>query len=143
MNHELPELLAEPATLFNAASPSTSPLIPDEATLQMGIGADSRCGPPDVIDHSNLGIHTEMFSDGVIPADRVRRVERRRQALHPGKLVSGFVLGTKRVRLHRRQPDLRVPPHTYINDPFVIAANAHMVAMNSAIAGGSHRAGVL
>lgn len=109
-------------------------LIPDGATMQLGIGAI----PDAVLKHlfakKDLGIHTELFSDGVIDLVEAGVVTNARKSLHPGKIVAGFLLGTKRlydwvhnnplVELHRTE---------YTNDPFVVAQNDRMVAINSAL----------
>lgn len=109
-------------------------LIPDSATMQLGIG-----GIPDAVlkylfDKRDLGIHTELFSDGVIDLVNAGVLTNAHKSLHPGKIVAGFILGTKRlyewvddnpmIELHRTE---------YVNDPFVIAQNDRMVAVNSAI----------
>jgi len=109
-------------------------LIPDGATMQMGIGAI-----PDAVlnflgDKRDLGVHTELFSDSVIDLVEAGVITNARKTLHPGKIIAGFMLGTKRlygwvhdnplIELHRTE---------YINDPFVIAQNYRQVAINSAI----------
>ncbi|OGO26483.1 MAG: 4-hydroxybutyrate CoA-transferase [Chloroflexi bacterium RBG_16_51_16] len=109
-------------------------LIPDGATMQMGIG-----GIPDAVlkylrNKRDLGVHSELFSDGVIDLVESGVLTNARKTLHPGKIVAGFMLGTHRlydwaddnplIELHRTE---------YINDPFVIAQNDRMVAINSAI----------
>lgn len=109
-------------------------LIPDGATLQTGIGV-----VPDAVlrllrDRKDLGIHTELFSDGVI--DLVERgvVTGERKTLHPGKIVAGFMLGTQRLyRFVHDNPIFELHPTDYVNDPFVIAQNERMVAINSAL----------
>jgi len=109
-------------------------IIPNGATLQMGIG-----GIPDAVlhelhSHKHLGIHTELFSDGII--DLVDRgiIDGEMKSLHPGKIVAGFLLGTKRLyRFVHDNPVVEMHPTEYINDPFVIAKNDRMVAINSAI----------
>ncbi len=109
-------------------------LIPDGATMQMGIGAI-----PDAVlnfldNKHDLGIHSEMFSDGVVRLVEKGVINNARKTLHPGKIVVGFVLGTHMLydwvndnplcEFHRQE---------YVNDPFIIAQNDRMVAINSAI----------
>ncbi len=109
-------------------------LIEDGSTLQMGIG-----GIPDAVltflnDKRDLGIHSEMFSDGVI--DLVERgiINGERKSLHPGKIVAGFLMGTRRLYdFVHDNPMVELHPTEYINDPFRIAQNDRMVAINSAI----------
>ncbi len=109
-------------------------LIPDGATMQLGIGAIPDAVLKYLYDKKDLGIHTELFSDGVIDLVNAGVLTNARKTLHPGKIVAGFILGTQRlydwvddnpmIELHRTE---------YVNDPFVIAQNERMVAVNSAI----------
>jgi 4-hydroxybutyrate CoA-transferase len=109
-------------------------LIPDGATMQMGIGAIPDAVLKYLFHKKDLGIHTELFSDGVIDLVDAGVLTNARKSIHTGKIVAGFVLGTKRlydwvddnplIELHRTE---------YVNDPFVIAQNDCMVAINSAI----------
>jgi 4-hydroxybutyrate CoA-transferase len=109
-------------------------LIEDGATLQMGIG-----GVPDAIlpflrDRRDLGIHTEMFSDGVMELVESGVVTNERKTLHRGKIIAGFLMGSQRLyEFVHNNPIIEMHPNEYTNDPFVIAANEHMVAINSAI----------
>ncbi len=112
----------------------TAELIPDNATMQMGIGAI-----PDTIlsfldNKKDLGIHTELFSDGVVRLVEAGVITNARKTLHPGKIVVGFLIGTQKLyRWAHNNPLCEFHPTEYINDPFVIAQNERMVAINSAI----------
>ncbi|HMS00220.1 MAG TPA: acetyl-CoA hydrolase/transferase C-terminal domain-containing protein [Anaerolineales bacterium] len=109
-------------------------LIPDGATMQMGIGAIPDAVLKYLRDKKDLGVHSELFSDGVIDLVNEGVLTGARKSLHPGKIIAGFILGTKKlydwvddnplIELHRTE---------YINDPFIIAQNERMVAINSAI----------
>ncbi|MCX7608146.1 MAG: hypothetical protein N2049_02865 [Anaerolineales bacterium] len=109
-------------------------LIPDGATMQMGIGAI-----PDAVlnflDHKHdLGIHSEMFSDGVVRLVEKGVINNSRKTLHPGKIIAGFILGTQQLyRWVDDNPLCEFHRQEYVNDPFVIAKNDRMVAINSAI----------
>ncbi len=109
-------------------------LIPDGATMQLGIG-----GIPDAVlkylfDKRDLGIHTELFSDGVIDLVNAGVLTNARKSLHPGKIVAGFILGTRRLyEWVDDNPMIELHPTEYVNDPFVISQNERMVAINSAI----------
>jgi len=109
-------------------------LIPDGATLQMGIG-----GIPDGVlralyDKKDLGVHTEMFSDGVIDLVEAGVITNERKTLHRGKIVAGFLLGTRRLyEFVDNNPIVEMHPTGYVNDPFVISQNDRMAAINSAI----------
>ncbi len=112
-------------------------LIEDGATLQLGIGAiptavlDCLAGPGT---RKDLGIHTEMLSDGVIRAIEVGVITNALKSLHPGKAVCSFCLGTQRLYdLVNQNPFFEFQPSDYVNDPFVIAQNDKMVAINAAL----------
>jgi 4-hydroxybutyrate CoA-transferase len=109
-------------------------LIPDGATLQMGIGsipdAVLRC----LTGHKNLGIHSELFSDGVIDLVEQGVVTCAEKTFHPGKIVAGFLFGSERLyRFVDNNPMIEMQPTDYVNDPFNIARNNKMVAINSAV----------
>jgi len=129
------ELKPEPFTdLQGRIAEHVASLIPDGATLQLGIG-----GIPDAVlsclgDKRDLGIHSEMCSDGVIPLIEAGVINGEQKTLHRGKVVVGFVLGTERLfRFMNENPIFELHPTQYVNDPFVIAQNERMVAINSAI----------
>ena len=109
-------------------------LIPDGATMQMGIGAIPDAVLNFLFDKKDLGIHTELFSDGVIELVESGVLTNARKTLHPGKIIAGFILGTKRLYdWVDDNPLIELHPTEYVNDPFVIAQNERMVAINSAI----------
>ena len=120
--------------LHRAIARNIAALIPDGATIQTGIG-----GIPDATlallgNHKDLGIHSEMFSDGIIALIRAGVVNGERKTLHPHKVIAGFVLGTKPLfDFIDNNPIFEFHPTAYCNDPFVIAQNDRMVAINSAI----------
>jgi len=109
-------------------------LIPDGATLQTGIG-----GIPDAVltcldGKEDLGIHTEMCSDGVIELMEAGIVNGERKTLNRGKAVLAFVLGTQRLFEYiHDNPSFEFRSISYTNDPFVVAQNERMVAINSAL----------
>jgi acetyl-CoA hydrolase len=109
-------------------------LIPDGATMQMGIGAI-----PDAVlnfldSKKDLGIHSEMFSDGVVRLVEQGVINNSCKTLHTGKIVAGFVLGTHALyKWVNDNPLCEFHRQEYVNDPFVIAQNERMVAINSAI----------
>ncbi len=109
-------------------------LIPDGATMQMGIGSIPDAVLKFLFDKKDLGIHTELFSDGVIDLVNAGVLTNARKSLHPGKIVAGFILGTQRLyNWVNDNPMVEMHPTEYVNDPFVIAQNDRMVAVNSAI----------
>ncbi len=109
-------------------------LIPDGATMQMGIGAIPDAVLKYLYDKKDLGIHTELFSEGVIDLFNAGVLTNARKTLHPGKIVAGFILGTSRLyEWVNDNPLIELHRTEYVNDPFVIAQNERMVAINSAI----------
>lgn len=109
-------------------------LIEDGATLQMGIGSIPDAVLEALRSHRGLGVHSEMFSDGVV--DLVERgvITGEHNPLHPGKLLSSFVMGTKRLYdFVNDNPQIEMHPVDYINDTAVIRRNYRMVAINSAL----------
>jgi len=136
VNHPLPELEPEPITdVARRIGQHVAGLIHDGDTLQLGIGAIPNAVLAALENHRDLGIHTEMFSDGVVDLVVKGVVTNARKTLHRGKLVTSFVMGTKRVYdFVHDNPALEMHPSHYVNDPFVIAKNRGMVAINSALA---------
>jgi acetyl-CoA hydrolase len=109
-------------------------LIEDGSTMQMGIGAI-----PDAVlnflgEKQDLGIHSELFSDGVMDLVQNGVITNERKTLHPGKIVAGFILGTHKLyEFVDDNPIVELHPTEYVNDPFIIAQNEKMVSINSAI----------
>ena len=109
-------------------------LIPDGATLQTGIGAIADAVLSCLSDKRDLGIHTEMCSDGVIDLIESGVINGERKSLNRGKVVLAFVLGTERLfEFIHENSSFEFRPIRYTNDPFVIAHNDRMVAINSAL----------
>lgn len=109
-------------------------LIVDGATLQLGIGS-----VPDAVLHyltgfKHLGIHTEMFSDGLIPLVESGVVDNSQKTINRGKIVASFVIGSRRLYdFIDDNPILEFRPTEYTNDPFVIAQHEKMISINSAL----------
>ena len=109
-------------------------LIEDGATLQMGIGAIPDAVLASLGNHRDLGIHTEMFSDGAIDLVESGVINGVRKRTHPGKVVATFVMGTRRVYdfIHDN-PQIAMLDVAYTNDTAVIRRNPRVTAINSAI----------
>lgn len=131
---ELPMSSGEPSEAVLRIAQYIAELIPDGATMQMGIGEI-----PDAVlrflrHKKDLGVHTELFSDGVIDLVEAGVITNARKTLHPGKIVAGFMLGTRRLyEWANNNPIIELHRTEYVNDPFVIAQNYRQVAINSAI----------
>ena len=109
-------------------------LVHDGDTLQLGIG-----GIPDAVllflkGKKDLGIHSEMISDGVVELIEAGVITNKRKTLHPGKTVVTFLMGTKRLYDYADDnPSIYMCGVDYVNDPFVIAGNDNLISINSCI----------
>ncbi len=109
-------------------------LIEDGSTLQMGIGAIPDAVLRTLANHKNLGMHTEMCSDGVIDLYEKGVINNKCKQIHPNKGVSAFALGTRRLYdFVDDNPAIQFLDIDYVNDPHIIRRNDKMVAINSAI----------
>ena len=131
----IPEL-APPASREETAAiaQNVARLIMDGSTIQMGIGAVPNAVLQALINHNDIGVHTEMFTDGILELVERGVINGRIKSLHPGKIVSSFLMGTRRLYdFVDNNPDVELYPVDYTNDPFVIARNDYMVAINTAL----------
>ena len=137
VNYALAELSMAsdgPADVIEKIAGNIAPLIPDGATMQLGIGAIPDAVLKYLFDKKDLGIHSELFSDGVIDLVNAGILTGARKTIHPGKIVAGFLLGTRRLyQWADNNPLIELHRTEYVNNPFIIAQNARMVAINSAI----------
>lgn len=133
---ELPEV--DYSSKTNAAiiqiGKNVASLIEDGATLQMGIGSIPDQVLQNLNDHKNLGIHTEMLSDGIIPLLEKGVINNSLKKLNVGRSVTGFMLGTRRLYdFVHDNPSVRVMDIAYVNDTSIIKQNPKATAINSAI----------
>jgi 4-hydroxybutyrate CoA-transferase len=137
VDYPLPEMIMHgdgSSEVIDTIAGYIADLIPDGATMQMGIGEIPDAVLTYLFEKKDLGVHSELFSDGVIDLVEAGVLTNSQKTLHPGKIIAGFILGSKRlydwvddnplIELHRTE---------YVNDPFVIAQNDRMIAINSAI----------
>ncbi len=135
VDYQLPQIkMGQPTELSKAIGRHVASLIEDGATLQMGIGAI----PDGVLlflrEKRDLGVHSELFSDGAVDLYEAGVITNEKKTLHPGKMIAGFLLGTNRLyEFADNNPVVELHPSEYVNDPRVIAQNEKMVAINSAI----------
>lgn len=109
-------------------------LIEDRSTLQMGIGSIPDAVLQSLTGHKDLGVHTEMCSDGIIDLFEMDVINNKFKKIHPNKTVTGFALGTKRLYDYvNDNPAFQFLDIDYVNDPHTIRRNPKMVAINSAI----------
>ena len=109
-------------------------LIEDGSTLQVGIGTIPDAVLKSLHHHKNLGMHTEMFSDGVIDLFEEDVINNSKKKIHPNKIVTAFALGTKRLYNYvNDNPSVAFLDIDYVNDPHVIRRNPKVIAINSAV----------
>ncbi|WP_371380472.1 acetyl-CoA hydrolase/transferase family protein [Sporomusa aerivorans] len=109
-------------------------LVPDGATLQLGIGAIPDAALLFMKDKKDLGIHSEMFSDGVVFLVEAGVITNRKKTIHAGKLLATFLMGTRKLYdFVHNNPDVEMYPVDYINDPCIIGQHEKMISVNSAI----------
>jgi acyl-CoA hydrolase len=109
-------------------------LIDNGATLQLGIGSIPDQVLKNLVDHKDLGIHTEMLSDGVIPLLQNGAINNRLKKLNTGRTVTGFLAGTRKLYdFVHDNPSIRVMDISYVNDTHNIRQNPKATAINSAI----------
>jgi len=132
----LPELKPEPLDdVCRQIGHHAAQLIHDGATLQMGIGRIPDAVMSGLKERSDLGIHTEMLSDGVMALAKAGVITGRKKTLLPGKIVTSFIMGTRALYdWVDDNPAVEMRPSSFTNDSFQIARNDQMVALNSALA---------
>jgi acyl-CoA hydrolase len=135
ISEDLPELERKPATeVERKIGHFIAELIEDGSTLQLGIG-----GIPDAVlaalkDRRDLGIHTEMISDGVMEAIDAGSITGAKKSFHPFKVILTFILGSRRLyEFVDNNPVIEAHPTDYTNHPFNVSRNDNMVAINSAM----------
>lgn len=133
---ELPEVdygskVADAELLIGA---NIAEMIEDGSTIQMGIGTIPDAVLKKLTGHKNLGIHTEMLSDGIIPLFENDVINNSKKVIHPYKTVTGFAIGTRKLYDYiDDNPAFTFLDIDYVNDPHVIRRNPKVVAINSAI----------
>lgn len=125
---------APPTDVEDAIGAQVAALVEDGATLQMGIGAIPDAALRRLGDKHDLGIHTEMFSDGILDLVEGGVITNRRKKVHPGRIVTSFVLGSERLyRFVDDNPLVEFHPCDRTNDTALIRKNDKVVAVNSAL----------
>lgn len=135
VSKELPELESKKITkIEEKIGHYAAELVEDGSTIQLGIGGIPNAALNAMEGKKDLGIHTEMFSDGMIEAIKKGLVTGAKKTLHPYKVVATFIFGSKKVYEYaHNNPLFEIHPVNYTNHPFIIAKNDKMVAINSAI----------
>ena len=124
---------AEPTPTERLIGRNCAELVPDGACIQMGIGALPNALAACLEDRRDLGLHTEMFADGILKLIRKGVINGSRKKVDRGKVVASFLLGSDDVyQFIDHNPDVLMKDIKYTNDPWVIASNPGMIAINSA-----------
>lgn len=125
---------SEPDEVETAIGKHCAELIEDGACLQMGIGAIPNAVLAQLGGHRDLGIHTEMFADGVLGLVEKGVITGRNKVTDKGKLVSTFLMGSQKVYdFIDDNPMVAMMDVGYTNDPYIISRNPKMTAINSAV----------
>lgn len=135
VNYKLPELHSAPLDpVEETIGRHCATLIEDGSTLQIGIGAIPDAVLAELTDKHDLGIHTEMFSDGVMNLIEAGVITGNKKTLLRGKIVTTFVMGSEKLyKFVDNNPMVEFYSVDYINDPYIIGKNNKMVAINSCI----------
>jgi acyl-CoA hydrolase len=127
-------VVGEPDEISRKIALHLTRLIPDGATLQLGIGRIPDAVASMLTDKNDLGIHTEMFSDGVVDLAEAGVITNRLKHVHRGRIVTSFVYGTQRVYdFVHDNPFVEFHPCDRTNDSSIIRRNDKVVAINSAL----------
>ncbi len=109
-------------------------LVPDGATLQLGIGAIPEATLLALRDKNDLGIHSEMFSDGVVALAEAGVITNQKKTINTGKFVVSFLMGTSKLyNFVHNNPAVELHPVDYVNDPWIIGQHEKIISINSAI----------
>ncbi|MBE6066531.1 MAG: acetyl-CoA hydrolase/transferase family protein [Clostridium lundense] len=134
-SHPLIELKPPKITdVEKAIGENCASLIEDGTTLQLGIGAI-----PDAVllflkDKKDLGIHSEMISDGVVELVESGVITNKKKTINPGKMIVTFLMGTRRLYdFVDDNPMVELHPVDYVNDPYIIMQNDNMISINSCV----------
>lgn len=124
---------AEPTATERLIGKNCAALVDDGACIQMGIGALPNALAAELVGHKNLGVHTEMFADGILRLIKMGVVNGENKKIDKGKVVASFLLGSQDVySFIDRNESVLMKDIKYTNDPWVIAQNPKMMAINSA-----------
>ncbi len=111
-----------------------SSLIEDESTIQMGIGVIPNAVTTALEDKKDLGVHSEVFSDGIIDLVEKGVVTCKKKTIHKGKIICSFVIGSRKLYdFVDDNPMIEFHPSEYCNDPYIISQNKKQVAINAAL----------
>ena len=130
---ELPA--SEPGTVQEAIGAHVASLVPNRATIQTGIGGIPNAVLRELASRSDIGVHTEMLSDGIMELALAGVITGRAKTLLPGKMVTSFVMGSRKLyEWVHENPVIEMRATDFVNDPWNIARHDNMISINSALA---------
>ncbi len=131
----LPEIFSPPPDkITEQIAKNISRLIDNGSTIQVGIGAIPTAITEYLKDKKDLGVHSEMISDGVVDLWEEGVITNRKKTIHQGKIVTTFCMGTKKLYdFVNNNPCVEFYPSDYVNNPYIISLNEKMIAINSAL----------
>lgn len=134
-NYPLPELpILEPNEKDKKIGALIADYIEDGSTIQLGIGGIPNAVAQALIHKKDLGIHTEMFTDGMVDLYNAGAITNAKKTLLPGKMVAAFALGSKKLYdFIDDNPAVAIMNGAYVNDPYVIGQNYKMVSINTSV----------
>jgi acyl-CoA hydrolase len=135
-NHvPLPQLPGEePTEIERMIGEHIADLIDDGATLQLGIGGIPNAISAFLTNRRDIGIHTEMFVDGMVDLCQAGVITNQKKTLHPGKMIAAFALGTQKLYdFIDHNPNVEILRGKYVNDPYIVGRNYKMISINTAI----------
>ncbi len=134
-NHDVIEFsYGEPDAVSTKIAKFVASLIEDESTIQMGIGEIPNAVTIELADKKDLGIHSEVFSDGIVDLVESGVVTCKKKTIHKDKIICSFVMGTRRLYdFVDDNPMVEFHPCDYTNDPFIISQNKKQIAINAAL----------
>ncbi|MFO8020502.1 MAG: GNAT family N-acetyltransferase [Promethearchaeia archaeon] len=135
VDHDLLEFSYEdPGKTAKKISKYVASLIEDDSTIQMGIGQIPNAVTHELVDKKDLGVHSEVFSDGIVDLVDEGVITCRKKTLHKDKIISSFVMGSKKLfDFINLNPMVEFHPVDYVNDPYIISKNKKQVAINAAL----------
>ena len=134
-NYDMPQLgISEPNEKDKKIGAYIAEYIEDGSTIQLGIGGIPNAVAQALMSKKDLGIHTEMFTDGMVDLVKAGAVTNARKTLHPDKMVAAFALGTQKLYdFIDDNPAVAIMRGAYVNDPYVIGKNYKMVSINTSV----------
>ncbi|MFX1302374.1 MAG: GNAT family N-acetyltransferase [Promethearchaeota archaeon] len=134
-DHDIIEFYyGEPDDVSTRIAKFVASLIEDESTIQMGIGQIPNAVTRELMEKRDLGVHSEVFSDGIVDLVEEGVITCKKKTLHKDKIICSFVMGSKRLYdFVDDNPMVEFHPCDYTNDPFIISQNNKQVAINAAL----------